>query len=390
MTCDTPTIRVPNLESKRLRNRLRGSCFSGSDLVCFCLIEPRSKQRSGSRGSTVVTMADVARLADVSESTVSHVLNETRIVRTTTAERVNQAIRTLGYSPNTIARSLARSSTMSIGVALSDIANHYFSGIVHGIESATSAQGYMLLLANTHDDATEELRVVRELQQRRVDGVILSVSGGAPNPALSHLMASDVPVVIIDRLIDAPVDQVGLENKRAAAELVGHLVQLGHRRIGFLSGLAQLSTSQERLLGYRAAMRRAGLTLDPALERAGNSRSEEARLATHQLLAMQDPPTAIIGGNNLMTLGAMRALSERSLRVPLDMAVVSFDDFEWADLFSPRLTTMAQPAEEIGRRAVDLLVQRINEPGHPPRVVRLRGQLRVRESCGTGLPQPQR
>ena len=333
-------------------------------------------------------MADVARLAGVSESTVSHVLNETRIVKAATAERVQQAIGTLRYSPNTVARSLARASTMSIGVALSDIANHYFTDIVHGIESATSAQGYMLLLANTHDEPDAELRVVRELQQRRVDGVILSVSGSAPNPALSHLMANEIPVVIIDRLIDAPVDQVGLENKRASGELVSHLVSLGHERIGYICGLAQLSTSEERLVGYRAALRRAGIRADPALERPGRSRSEPARLATHELLAMDEPPTAIIGGNNVMTLGVMRALSEAGRKVPDDIAVVSFDDFEWADLFSPRLTTMAQPAEAIGRRAVDLLIQRFHDPGLAPRTVRMRGELRVRESCGAQLARP--
>ena len=330
-------------------------------------------------------MRDVAAMADVSESTVSHVLNGTRKVRPATAEAVLDAIRTLGYEPNSVAQSLARASTRSIGVALSDLANHYCADLVQGIESATSAHGYTLLLADTHDSAKEELQAVRELQQRRVDGILLATTVTLPNESLDYLERNHTPVVLIDRLSSLVHDQVGVENKKSTAQLVAHLVGLGHTRIGFIGGLPHIATSNERIAGYKTGLRQAGLTVDPDLLRDGGSRSEPARHATHALLALANPPTAVIAANNLMTLGAMRAVHEAGRRVPQDIAIVSFDDFEWADIFSPRLTTMAQPTAEIGSRAVDLLLRRIEDPTRPPQTVRLKPELRIRDSCGTGL-----
>ena len=192
--------------------------------------------------------------------------------------------------------------------------------------------------------------------------------------------------MLVDRLSSPDHDQVGVENGVATLALVDHLLGLGHERIAFVSGKRGLTTTNERLDGYSAAMRAAGLRVNEDLFVVGNSASEPARLATHKLLSGSPRPTAVIGGNNLMTLGVMRAVQEAGLRVPDDIALVSFDDFEWADLFSPRLTTMAQPCFEIGRRAIELLIARIADPGRPPETVRLHAELRVRESCGTVRP----
>lgn len=331
----------------------------------------------------MVRMLDVARHAGVSETTVSHVLNGTRRVRPATADAVLRAIRALGYEPNSVAQSLARASTKSIGVALSDLGNHYCAELVQGIEAATSARGYTLLLADTHDSPAEELQAVRELQQRRVDGILLATTETHPNESLLHLARHGTPVVLIDRLSSPTHDQVGVENRKSTAALVAHLVALGHVRIGFLCGLDHVATSRERLDGYKAGLKKAGIGFRPDLVRQGDSRSEPARIATHELLGLHDPPTALIAANNLMTLGAMRALHELGLRVPDDIAIVSFDDFEWADIFSPRLTTMAQPTAAIGATAVRLLVDRIEQPDRAPETIRLKPELRVRDSCGT-------
>lgn len=169
------------------------------------------------------------------------------------------------------------------------------------------------------------------------------------------------------------------------AQLVEHLVGLGHVRIGFLRGVDHVATSGERLDGYKAGLKKAGIDFVPEIVRNGQSRSDPAREATHELLRLDVPPTALIAGNNLMTLGAMRALQESGRRVPDDMAIVSFDDFEWSDIFSPRLTTMAQPTTEIGTRAVQLLLQRIDELDRAPQTIRLKPELRVRDSCGSTL-----
>jgi LacI family transcriptional regulator len=330
----------------------------------------------------MVTMADVARVAGVSISTVSHVLNETRNVRAETRHQVLEAIRDTGYTQNTIARALATASTTSIGLAISVFSNPYFGELVHGIEVETSAAGYTLLLGDTHDEVEQELRIVRLLQARRVDGLILAPSADAVGETLALLASQQFPVVLIDRLASEEFDQVGTENARATARLVEHLVQHGHDRIGMLAGMAGLSTTIERVAGYRTGLTEHELPFDPALIVDGGSKPELAQLATTALLAVDRPPTALVVGNNSMTIGAMRALRDARLRVPQDIALVAFDDFEWADLFSPRLTTIAQPCLEIGTQAVRLLLGRLADPALPPRTVRLEPEFMRRDSCG--------
>ena len=330
----------------------------------------------------MVTMADVARVAGVSISTVSHVLNETRKVRAETRHQVLEAIRDTGYTQNTIARALATASTTSIGLAISVFSNPYFGELVHGIEAEASDAGYTLLLGDTHDEVEQELRIVRALQARRVDGLILAPSADAVEETLALLATQNLPVVLIDRLPSPDFDQVGTENEDATARLVTHLVQHGHERIGMLAGLAGLSTTTERVAGYRRGLAEHGIPFDPALLVDGGSKPDLAQAAAQTLLDIDRPPTALVVGNNSMTIGTMRALREARLRIPQDIALVAFDDFEWADLFSPRLTTIAQPCLEIGAEAVRLLLSRLADPSLPPRTVRLEPEFMRRESCG--------
>ena len=328
----------------------------------------------------MVTMDDVASRAGVSSSTVSHVLNGTRKVSPATVQAVQRAIQELGYAPNTLARSLARSSTSTIGVAISALSNHYFSETVHAIETECAKHGYMMLFVDTHDDPEQELRVVTALHQRRVDGILLAPSTGSK--ALAYVQANEVPTVLVDRMMSEQFDQVGVENTLATQALVAHLIEHGHRRIGFIAGRTGLGTTLERVAGYRAALQAAGLAFDPQLLVSGGSDSEPARQATAQLLALPAPPTAIMAGNNLMTLGAMHALRDAHLEVPGQMALVGFDDFDWADFFVPRLTLIAQPVKELGAQAVHRLLQRMAAPDAPTHSVRLVPTLQVRNSCG--------
>lgn len=327
-------------------------------------------------------MADVARRAGVSTSTVSHVLNGTRKVSPETARAVEDAILAVGYIQNTIARALARSATSSIGVAISAISNHYFSEIVRAIEAECARHGLMIFLSDTRDDPGHELKVVHALHQRRVDGIILAPSADPEQRVLRHLERNGIPCVLIDRLASDRFDQVGVENRQPTTELVGHLAAHGHRRIALISGLDGLTTTRERVEGYRAGLEAAGLPFDPALVRSGRSLVEPAQAAVRQLLRGGAPPTAIVSGNNLMTIGAMRALREAGLDVPRDIALAAFDDFDWADSFSPRLTVMAQPCDALGTEAVRLLMRRIEQPDAPRRTIRLSPTLYVRNSCG--------
>jgi len=328
----------------------------------------------------VVTMDDVASRAGVSTSTVSHVLNGTRKVSPATVQAVQRAIQALGYIPNTLARSLARSSTNTLGVAISALSNHYFSETVHAIETECAKHGYMMLFVDTHDDPEQELRVVTALHHRRVDGIVLAPSNGSM--ALAYLQANEIPAVLVDRMMGEHFDQVGVENAQPTQALIEHLIAHGHRRIGFIAGRAGFSTTDERVAGYKAALQAAGLVFDPQLLVDGGSNTEPARQATVQLLGLAAPPTAIIAGNNLMTLGAMQALREAQIEVPGQMALVGFDDFDWADLFVPRLSLIAQPVKALGARAVELLLQRMAAPGAPPQSVRLAPTLQLRNSCG--------
>jgi LacI family transcriptional regulator len=325
-------------------------------------------------------MDDVASRAGVSTSTVSHVLNGTRKVSPASVQAVQQAIQALGYIPNTLARSLARSSTSTIGVAISALSNHYFSETVHAIESECAKHGYMMLFVDTHDDPEQELRVVMALHHRRVDGVILAPSNDSK--ALEYLRTNQIPAVLVDRMMSAQFDQVGVENTQATQALITHLIGHGHRRIGFIAGRTGFSTTDERVAGYKAALQAAGLAFDPQLLVNGGSNTEPARQATVQLLGLDAPPTAIMAGNNLMTLGAMHALRDAQLEVPGQMALVGFDDFDWADFFVPRLTLIAQPVNELGARAVHLLLQRMATPEATPHSVRLAPSLQLRNSCG--------
>jgi len=332
----------------------------------------------------MVTMADVAKAAGVSTTTVSHVLNETRPVSDATVARVLAAVEASGYSHNTIARALAHGRTQSLGLAISGLANPYFTAVIAAVEEEARAGGQTLLLGDTHDDAEQELRIVRALVERRVDGLLLAPTVGFEEHALAYLRTQSLPVVLLDRFNDdAPeLDQIGSENEEPTAGLVDHLAALGHRRIAMVAGAPRLSTTVERVNGYRSGLARNALGADDALIVHGGSERAGAERATSQLLGLAQPPTAIISGNNAMTIGVLATLREHDLRVPDDIALVGFDDFEWAELFAPRLTVVAQPTEQLGREAVRILRARLDDPSRPPRHVRLKPAFVHRDSCG--------
>lgn len=330
----------------------------------------------------MATMTDVALRAGVSTTTVSHVLNGTRPVAQATRDRVMSAIDETGYIHNTIARSLVTASTLTIGVVVSAISNPYFMDLVHVVEAEISAAGYLVLLVDSKDDPDEELRVIQSLHSRRVDGYVFAPSGDPDQRALRYLARHQLPTVLVDRLASDEFDQVGVENVESTSQLVDHLASAGHRRIAMIGGQEGLRTTTERLEGYRAGLKRNGLPFEAGLVTPGFSDVEPARLAVHQLLSLSDPPSALIAANNQMTIGALEGLQDLGLGVPDDMALVSFDDFEWAHLFRPRLTAMAQPIKEIGETTARLLMARIRDPERPVETVHFPPKFVHRESCG--------
>jgi LacI family transcriptional regulator len=327
-------------------------------------------------------MADVAKRAGVSVSTVSHVLNKTRTVAPETIRAVEEAIAEVAFTPNIVARSLVRSSTNAIGVALSAITNIYFGEVVRGIQSECARHRLMMFFADTADDPEIQFEVVRELHQRRVDGMVLAPVPDRENRTLNYLKRHKIPVVFVDRSVDGPFDQVVVENRKPMKELVAHLVGHGHRRIALISGLDGLSTTIERVEGYVAGLAAAGLALDRSLIQDGSSDIETAYGAVHRLIASNHPPTAIITANNKMTIGAMKALRGLGRKVPGDIALAGFDDFEWAESFEPRLTVIAQPCHAMGVRAVGMLQKRVKDVDRKISLIRLSAELIIRNSCG--------
>ncbi len=331
----------------------------------------------------MATIRDVAERARVSVATVSAVFNENKYVSPELAGRVRESIATLHYRPNGLARSLKQQRAHILGLILSDITNPFFTTLVRAVEDTARSAGYTLLLGNTDENAAKEEAYVELLHSRQVDGLILVASAGE-HAYLPALLEAGLPVVCVDRsLASLGADSVLTDNVAGAYQAVSHLIALGHRRIGIVTGLPGVTSTHQRLDGYRQALTEHGIAADPAFVREGDSRIEGGAARAAELLALPDRPTALFVTNNLMTIGAMRAIEDAGLRCPDDVALVGFDDFEWASVFRPRLTTVRQPVYEIGKVAARLLIQRIERKrtGEAAEIL-LPPTLIVRESCG--------
>ena len=331
---------------------------------------------------------DVAKRARVSVATVSAVLNETAFVSPNLKARVRSAVAALGYQPNLLARSMAKQRTQTLGMIVPDIANPFFPEVVRGAEDTAHAAGYTLLIASSDNDLKKEERYLQLFLAKRVDGVILTKAPGKmPVDLQRALTKAGVPVVLLARTVPGfATDVVELDDKGAAYEGVTHLLRLGYQRVGLIGGLRGASTSRRRLDGYKAALRDAGLPLDPALVTEGDFRVESGYRAGLDLL--KERPDAVFIANYLMTVGFMQALRQYRLRCPEDVAVVTCDDYPWMDSFSPRLTTIDLPKRELGAAAAQLLVDRIARKSGGIRTVKLKNAMRVRESCGCALRGP--
>lgn len=328
------------------------------------------------------TIHDVAKAAGVSIATVSATINQSAYVSPALQERVRKAVAEVGYHPDGIARSLKTRTTKTLGLIISDISNPFFTAVIRGIEDVANARGYTLVLCNTDERLEKERAYVQLLRSRRVDGLIMAPVGIAEEYE-GFDAAVAVPLVFIDRRVPGRADAVVVDNVRGALDVVRHLIDLRHRRIGIITGLPKISTSKERLQGYRQALTEAGLPVDPALLKIGYSRLDGGYQAARELLGLPARPTAVFATNNLMAIGLMRAVAECGLRCPQDISVACFDDFEWASVFHPRLTTVAQPTYDMGTKAAELLLARLDgsHAGEPREVV-LSPTLIIRDSCG--------
>ncbi len=354
---------------------------------------------------TRVSIKDVAARAGVSTATVSHVINQTRFVSEETRQKVIAAIETLNYQPSAIARGLVTNSTKTVGLIVSDITNPFFTAVARGVEDEINQHGYHTIFCNTDEAPAREDEYLRLLSARQIDGLIIAPTG-TRSERLIRMAQANTPIVLLDRNspgLEAPF--VGVDNEAGAYQATRFLIQLGHRRIGVLTGLETISTQIERLNGYKQALQEANMPFDEVFIVYAASRwqsnqpnyingniSTPPKSLTNlqmtpivfqtldQLFDLPNRPTALFVTNNQMTLGALHTLKARNLRCPQDVSLLSFDDHDWASLFSPALTVIRQPTYQVGQTAAKLLMKLINhEEFQPPSLLPI--QLVVRESC---------
>jgi DNA-binding LacI/PurR family transcriptional regulator len=334
----------------------------------------------------MATIKDVARVAQVSIATVSAVLNGTARVSEKRSRRVWDAIRAVGYTPHAIARSLRLGQTRSIGLILGDISNPFFTSLAKAVEARASAAGYSVILANSDENPAKEANLIQVLLEQRVAGILLAPSG-YDQPYLEALAAiARVPTVLVDRqLPDAAYDSVIVDNLAAARMVTDYLVRLNHKRIAIMVGRQHLSTSEQRLRGYRDSLQAAGIKVNPGLEVEAESRIDTAYKVAQRLLSMSEPPSAIFAANNLMMLGAIEAILDMGFKCPEEISLAGVDDFEGGSAIRPRLTTVSQPIEDMGTHAVDRLLHRIGEKSaarrDPVHTTILQPTFKIRDSC---------
>ena len=324
-----------------------------------------------------VTLEMVAQSAGVSPSTVSRILNGTAVVSDDKRQAVDHAIATLGFVPNPVARGLAGGRTLSVGVITQTIDSPFFGGALRGIEGELSAAGYSPLFVSGQWNAAHEARCIDVLRSRRVDGII--VLAGRLGDAALTAVAHNLPVVVTGRSLKAvglmSLDFDNFEGGRLATH---HLLQLGHRRIAFITGDTRHPDAKERHRGYRAALEAAGLTPDPALVVPGQYTEDSGRLAVERLLDSRVPFSAIFAANDQMAFGAALGLHRRRLHVPHDVSLVGFDDVATATFSIPPLTTVHHPVVEMGQIAARAMLQLL--AGETPDAQLPAPRLVVRES----------
>jgi LacI family transcriptional regulator len=332
----------------------------------------------------MATIKDVAREAQVSTATVSATLNNSAYVSPDLRARVLAAVERLDYAPSAVAQSLKKGRTGLLALVVADVTNPFFISLINAVETAADARGYSLMLCNSDERFDLEQQYLRRIRARRCDGLILAPCGepAAYEPFDPSLLPA--PTVLIDRVIESwPTDSVSLDNVSAALQATNYILDLGHRRIGAITGPRHVSTGADRHAGFMQAMVARGLTPDPQHIRSGDYREDRAFSVAREILRQPDRPTAFFVANNLMLIGLMRAIAEAGLNCPSDISVVSMDDFIWVNAFRPRLTTVSQPMAEMGAEAVRLLNERLSGATEdPPHRVVMQPTLNVRESCG--------
>ena len=334
-----------------------------------------------------LSIKDIARAANVSHSTVSRALRNSPLVNSETAERIKRIARESNFRVSAVGRSLATGRTNSIGVVVTTLADPFIAEVATGVQDAANARGYSVILANSNEDPEREMKVVQSFEERRVDGIVVMSSrvGSVYVPVLAEMK---IPMVLINSL--HPGDfaySVTIDNAGASRAATRFLIQLSHKRIGYIGDKFGAQANAGRLSGYRLALESSGIPYRPELVVYGDSRPEGGLHAMEQLLSIPEPPTAVFCFNDMTAIGALNAAQRRGLRAPDDISIVGFDDLLIASYTLPPLTTVRQPKHEMGRMATEILLNLLGgSESESNRLVK--GELIVRESTAPPRARP--
>ncbi|GIB73233.1 LacI family DNA-binding transcriptional regulator [Vibrio cholerae] len=329
----------------------------------------------------MATMKDIARLAGVSTSTVSHVINKSRFVSDEIAERVNNAAQQLNYAPSALARSLKMNRTKTIGMLVTTSTNPFFGEVVKGVERSCYHQGYNLILCNTEGDNQRMKASINTLLQKRVDGLLLMCSTLEGERLDVFDRYPDIPIVVMDwgpiLFASDKIQDNSLQGGYMAAK---HLIECGHKEIGCITGPLIRHQAQMRYEGYKRALTEAGIAINPDWIVESDFECEGGYQAFEKLYQRGKLPSALFVSNDMMAMGVIQAASQRGLRVPDDLSLIGYDDVHIAKFMTPALTTIHQPKYRLGKAAVDTLLYRLENPDTTAQVVQLEPTLVVRSS----------
>jgi DNA-binding LacI/PurR family transcriptional regulator len=337
---------------------------------------------------TNITIKEVAQHAGVSTATVSRVLNNHAYVTEDIRIRVQESMELLGYQPNRAARRLRAQSSDILGLIIPDIQNTVFQSLVRGVEDAAYANQLNVVLCNTDDNLDKQKAYLRVMQAEKAAGLIVVPTHPKDGAVLAPIRDAGIPIVLLDREVkNFDADIVKVDNVYGAFLAMRHLITLGYKRIGIIAGTQYLSPGRERLQGCKDALAEFEIPEEDTVIEIGNFRLESGYELTKKMMASENPPDVIFAANNLMTMGALRALHDLEASIPEQIALIGFDDMPWAQDLNPALTAVVQPGYELGYQALQLLLKRIEQPDAAFQRVTLQPRLIVRESCGARIRQ---
>ena len=329
----------------------------------------------------MATIKDVARLAGVSTTTVSHVINKTRFVAEATQEKVMKAVESLNYAPSAVARSLKCNTTRTIGMLVTQSTNLFFSEVIDGVESYCYRQGYTLILCNTGGIYEKQRDYIRMLAEKRVDGILVMCSDLTEELKEMLDRHPDIPKVVMDWGPESSQADKIIDNSEEGGYIATKfLIDNGHTDIACLSGHFDKAACKERIAGFNRAMVEANLAVNSEWMIEGNFECDTAVLAADKITAMKNRPTAVFCFNDTMALGLMSRLQQNGFKIPDDISIIGYDNIELAEYFSPPLTTIHQPKRRVGKNAFEILLERIKDKEHEKRVFEMQPEIVVRST----------